>query len=237
MPRRNLGCGCLQRSTRERAEPDLHGSPEKQSLASKASPVSRPWFLGSRIHRPARSIEPCRPPSGSDPANGAFHERLERQSPASHVGTCEASCPRPLSAAPRTSRALCPPSQEGSSGRSLGDACFRFRQWTRLLQCLSRRVGSCGVLPLIETLSGSSSRRRWLNALRPVRAYERFTSGETLRCRNAFGPSLLRALLCVPVARCAPGVVLVSVAELGTALTLRLRSLCSWVMWIYTPPN
>lgn len=89
------------------------------------------------------------------------------------------------------------------------------RQWTRLLQCLSRRVGSCGVSPLIESLSGSSSAlvRVWRFS---AGAYERFTSGEPPRRRSVCGPSVLFALLCVPVARSAPRVVLVSVAELGT---------------------
>jgi hypothetical protein len=84
-PRETSGPGACRGPREKGPSPISMGLQRNSRLASNARPVSRPWFLGSRIHRPARSIEPCRPPSGSDPANRAFHERLERQSPASHV--------------------------------------------------------------------------------------------------------------------------------------------------------
>jgi len=90
---------------------------ERSRLVSFTRPVLRSWGLAPRIRRRARSIEPRMPPSGGDPAGGAFAAH-RRQSPApvapgrrreaESPHATGASCPRPLSAAPRASHALDP---------------------------------------------------------------------------------------------------------------------------------
>jgi len=97
---------CCRGPPEKGPSPFSMGLQRSSHLASNARSVSRPWFLGSRIHRPARSIEPCRPPSGSDPANEAFHERLERQSPAAHANVSSVLPAPPSGGAPHLPRSL-----------------------------------------------------------------------------------------------------------------------------------
>jgi hypothetical protein len=90
-----------------------------------ARSVLRSWGLEPTIRRRARSIEPVTSPSGSDPARARFREAPALRSPAPHAfarGTC---CPRPLSAAPRASRALGRAPPGGRARLDLGDARYR----------------------------------------------------------------------------------------------------------------
>jgi hypothetical protein len=74
-------------------------------------PDSDAWAREPRIRRRSDSIEVRSSPSGSDPAHGACLERFVRQSPAPSLNPAGpisdgASCPCPLSAAPRASLPL-----------------------------------------------------------------------------------------------------------------------------------
>jgi len=118
-----------------------------------------PWGLEPTVRRRERSISTAaRLPSGSDPAGTRFREAHARQPPASvsaaalvssrprrspRIETC---CPRPLSAAPRTSRALCRTPPCGRARLDLGGARFGLP----VGRPLPGPASSFGVLPLVE---------------------------------------------------------------------------------------
>jgi hypothetical protein len=180
-------------------------SRDHSRLVSFTRPVVRSQGLAPGIRRRAWSIEPRAPPSGGDPAGGAFAAH-RRQSPASRSPeppprsgsprVREASCPRPLSAAPRASRALAhrfPRREPASEPRR------RLVQALPVGPSLSRRTSSYGVSSLIATARRFElPATHGLDTLRAVRPYECFTSGETLRHRNACGPDSRRPPLSRP---------------------------------------
>jgi hypothetical protein len=178
---------------------------EHSRLVSFTRPVIRSQGLAPGNRRRAWSIEPRVPPSGGDPAGGAFAAH-RRQSPAPRPpeppprsGSSHdqgASCPRPLSAAPHASRAL---RQGLPRGEAMIEPRRRFVQALLVGPSLTRRASSYGVLPLVDTARRfDSAAALGLYALRAVRPYRRFTSGETLRRRNAYDPDSRRPLVSRP---------------------------------------
>jgi hypothetical protein len=132
---------------------------QRTLATSIARSKHRPWGLEPMVRRRERSISTAaRLPSGSDPADARFREALARQSPASSPAAAlvssrprrlpriETCCPRPLSAAPRTSRALCRTPPCGRARVDLGDARFGLP----VGRPLPGTTSSCGVLPLVE---------------------------------------------------------------------------------------
>jgi hypothetical protein len=210
----------------------------------------RPWGLEPTVRQRERSIKPPHATVGQRPclralsrsarppvASLAFPQPRRRTVRPPRSPRCETCCPRPLSAAPRAIPRPCPRAAATRARRArvdLGGARFR---------SASRSTPS-GAGQLFWSFA--PRRTRWrvraesalgLDALRTLRPYERFTSGSTLRHRNAAPllapfhttrppPAFTGAAPCgafrSPVrptcaVRPVPSVVFVSVAELGTA--------------------
>jgi len=162
-----------------------------RSLASFARFRPRPQAHAPGIRRHARSIEPRTPPPGSDPCGERVCRRAHRRSPTPPASRRSVLPAPPLGGAPRLPR---PRPQAPAKG----DCGWTPETLFRVLPVgppLSRRAGSCGVFPLIDPARRSRfAAAAGLYALRALRPYERFTSGETPRRRNAL--RLLRAVRC-----------------------------------------
>ena len=91
--------------------PTTHTSGRPAIAVAFRDPDSDAWTREPRIRRRVDSIEVRAPPSGGDPAHVASLERSVRQPPAPSLNPAGpisdgASCPCPLSAAPRASLPL-----------------------------------------------------------------------------------------------------------------------------------
>jgi hypothetical protein len=188
---------------RARAKPSPRPPSEARPLASRfARSALRPWGLEPTVHRRAWSIEPRTSPSGSDPARlrhrvsactpvaSLAHRLFRRTSPKSRLGrsTVERDVlPAPPSGgAPRLPRPSSALHREGGHGLDLGDA--RSRSAGRPT---SREVGHLfwGLAPRRVLSCARTMRRRSAYPPFELSPYEQFTSGWTLRRRNALGPS------------------------------------------------
>jgi hypothetical protein len=138
----------------------------------------RPWGLEPTVRRRDRSIEPVtrhrqaatllasafakRPPADRQPRPG----RVKGATPPNPVGTC---CPRPLSAAPRASRALLPcAARKGRRTAGPQRRSFSVCQWTHPSPGGSTLVGFC---PSSNKLVSPSYGDAWLrrpSTLRPT---------------------------------------------------------------------
>jgi hypothetical protein len=185
---------------RARAGPSRRPSTEARRLASRfASSMLRPWGLEPTIHRHARSIEPCTSPSGSDPAHA--RHRVGARTPVASLAAGSlrealSGPPRlpprdvlpapPFGGAPRLPRPSSAHRHEGGHGVDLGDV--RSRSASRPLSCDSGQL-LWGLAPLRALSRVRMKRRRSAYPPFGLAPYEQFTSGWTLRHRNALGPS------------------------------------------------
>jgi len=157
----------------------------------------RPWGLEPTVRRRDQSIEPVTPPSSSEPACARFRVPHTRRSPAPHSGSARGPegplAPTrerdvlpapPLGGAPHLRPFVRSPPL-GGARMDLEDA--RSRSASRSAPC---GVGQLfwGFAPRRTCSRVRVGKARGLDALRTRRPYERFTSGSTLRRRNACFP-------------------------------------------------
>jgi len=173
---------------------------EHSRLVSFTRPVLRSQGHAPGIRRLARSIEPRPPPSGGDPAG----VRLRRTDASRQLQPTRGTSA--LTESPSIDWSVLPAPPLGGAPRlprpSVAFPAKGTAAWAPET-LLSGPAGGPTSYDADQLLWGSTPHRNdspvracaphGLYALRALRPYGRFASGETLRRRNAFGPSLRRS--------------------------------------------